>query len=63
VAKIDSERERYLDQILTLPQAAHERTVSLDTLRKEIKRGNLKVLRLSARRVGMTRREALRPIP
>ena len=34
----------------------------LDTLRREAKRGNLKLIELSARRLGITRREALKQL-
>jgi predicted site-specific integrase-resolvase len=56
----DAERERWLDEIVTLEEAAGLRKVSTDTLRKEAKAGRLKIIHLSARRRGMTRREALK---
>ena len=56
----DREREAWLDEIVALPEGAHLRKVSVDTLRREAKRGNLKLIELSARRLGITRREALK---
>jgi len=58
----DVERERWLEEILTLEEAARARKVHVDTIRNEIKRGTLKAVRLSKRRYGMTRREALKSI-
>lgn len=58
--KADPERERWLDEIVSLTEAASLRKISIDTLRSEINKGRLKVLKLSERRRGMTRREALR---
>ena len=55
----DAERERWLDEIVTLTEGAALRRVSVDTLRKEGKRGKVKILKLSVRRRGITRREAL----
>jgi predicted site-specific integrase-resolvase len=58
--RLDPERERWLDEIVSLTEAASLRKVSIDTLRSEIKKGRLNVIKLSERRRGMTRREALR---
>jgi len=58
----DPERERWLDEIVSMTEAASLRKVGLDTLRAEIRKGRLKVIKLSERRRGMTRREALRSI-
>jgi hypothetical protein len=58
----DRERQRWLDEIVALPEGASLRKVSVDTLRREAKRGNLKLIELSARRLGITRREALKQI-
>lgn len=58
----DPEHERWLDDILTLKEAASVRKVSIDTLRSEIQKGNLQVVRRSARLRGMTRREAMKSI-
>jgi hypothetical protein len=55
----DPERERWLDEIVSLTEAASLRKVSIETLRSEIRKGRLKALKLSERRRGMTRREAL----
>ena len=56
----DEVREAWLDEIITLTEAAALRKVSLDTLRSEIKKKKLKAIRLSERKRGMTRREALK---
>ena len=56
----DLEHERWLDEIVTLPEGAYLRKTSIDTLKREAKRGNLTILELSPRRRGITRREALR---
>jgi hypothetical protein len=53
------EHERWLDEIVTLAEAAKLRTISVQTLRSEIRQGRLKVIKLSERKRGMTRREAL----
>lgn len=58
--KPDSERERWLDEIVNLTEAAALRKLSIDTLRAEIRAGRLRDIKLSERRRGMTRREALR---
>lgn len=60
MAAKDAEREKWLDEIVTLTEGAALRRVSLDTLRNEGKKGRLKILKLSERRRGITRREALR---
>jgi hypothetical protein len=56
----DPDYERWLDEIVELPEGAYLRKVSVDTLKREARRGKLKILELSARRRGITRREALR---
>ena len=56
----DAERERWLDEIVTLNEGAKLRKVSIDTLRRAGKNGRVKILRLSDRRLGITRREALK---
>ena len=48
--------------IVPLPEGATLRNVSVDTLKREGKRGNLTILELSARRRGITRREALKQL-
>ena len=53
------EHERWLDEIVSLSEAAKLRKISLATLRIEIRKGRLKVVKLSERKRGMTRREAL----
>lgn len=56
----DREREKWLDEIVSLAVGAGLRNVSVDTLRKEAKRGKIKIIKLSERRKGITRREALK---
>lgn len=58
--KRDMEYERWLDEIVNLSEAAALRKIAVETLRSEIKAGRLRVIELSKRRRGMTRREALR---
>jgi hypothetical protein len=53
------EHERWLDEIVTLTEAAALRKVSVETLRTQIKLGRLKAVQLGERKRGMTRREAL----
>jgi hypothetical protein len=57
--KNDFEHERWLDEIVTLTEAAALRKVSVETLRAEIRANRLKVVKLSLKKRGMTRREAL----
>jgi hypothetical protein len=57
--KNDFEREQWLDEIVSLTEAATLRKISVQTLRSEIRKGRLKVVKLSERKRGMTRREAL----
>jgi hypothetical protein len=59
-ASFDLEHERWLDEIVTLPEGAALRKVSVDTLRREHRRGNINILDLSVKRRGITRREALK---
>jgi hypothetical protein len=59
-AALDSNYERWLDEIVELPEGACLRKVSVDTLKREGKRGRVKIIKLSARRRGITRREALK---
>ena len=56
----DSDHERWLDEIVSLPEGAYLRKCSVDTIRREGKRGNLQIIELSERRRGITRREALK---
>jgi hypothetical protein len=56
----DPDREKWLDEIVTLAAGAALRGVSVDTLRREHKRGNLEILELSPHRRGIRRREALK---
>ena len=57
--KTDAEHERWLDEIVSLTEAAYLRKISVETLRAEIRAGRLRVIKLSLRKRGMTRREAL----
>jgi len=50
----------WLDAIISLEEAAKLRGIHVKTLRSEIARGALKDIRISKKRRGMTRREALR---
>ena len=52
--------QQWLDAIISLAEAAKLRGISVRTLRSEIRRGALKDIRISKKRRGMTRREALR---
>lgn len=52
------EYEKWLDEIVSLPEAAAMRKISIQTLRREIRSGRLKAVRLSERKWGMTRRQA-----
>jgi hypothetical protein len=58
--KTDPERERWLDEIVALEEGAYLRKVSVDTLKRAAKRGEVKIIELSQRRRGITRREALK---
>lgn len=58
-AKNNVEYERWLDEIVPLAEAAKLRKISLQTLRREIRLGRLKEVKLSERKRGMTRREAM----
>lgn len=53
-------REAWLDEIVHLPEGAMLRKVSVDTLRRLGKEGRVKILDLSEKRRGITRREALK---
>jgi hypothetical protein len=52
--------QQWLDAIVSLAEAAKLRGICVTTLRSEIRRGALKDIRISKKRRGMTRREALR---
>jgi hypothetical protein len=53
------EHQRWLDEIINLGEAAALRKISIETLRSEIRKGRVKAIKLSERRRGMTRREAM----
>ena len=55
-----NDADHWLDAIISLQEAAELRGINIQTLRSEIRRGALKDLRISKKRRGMTRREALR---
>ena len=55
-----ADNETWLDEIVTLTEGAALRGISIDTLRNEAKKGRVKILILSKRRRGITRREALK---
>jgi len=44
---------QFLDKVVSLPEAGHLAGVSPDTLRRLHKRGELKIIKLSPRRVGV----------
>lgn len=56
----DADYQAWLDEIVPLPEGATLRKVSVDTLKREAKRGKIKIIELSAKRRGIPRREALR---
>jgi len=56
----DAEHQQWLDAIISLDEAAKLRGINVQTLRSEIFRGALKDIKISKKRRGMTRREALR---
>jgi len=58
--KADVEHERWLEEIVSLREAARLRGISIETLKSEIGRGALKDIQVSRKRRGMRRREALR---
>ena len=58
--RYEAAHEQWLDAIISLDEAAKLRGIDVKTLRSEIRRGALKDIRISKKRRGMTRREALR---
>jgi hypothetical protein len=54
--------DRWLDEIVPLTEGASLRKISVDTLKREAKRGTLHIIELSKQRRGITRREALKSI-
>ena len=59
-SKLPLQIESPVDPVLTRAQLCALANVSEDTLRREVRAGKLKMLRLSARRVGFRRSEAER---
>jgi predicted site-specific integrase-resolvase len=59
-ARKDAEHEQWLEGVVSLAEAAALRKISVATLRALIRQGRLHSVRLSLRKIGMTRREALR---
>jgi hypothetical protein len=58
------ERERWLDAIVPLAEGAQLASISVDTLKREAKRGRYQLISVSARRKGIRRRNALQlPAP
>jgi hypothetical protein len=55
----DLEYEQWLDGIVKLAEGAELRRVSVDTLRREARKGRVKLLQTSERSVGIRRRDAL----
>jgi len=61
MAKKDTpDREDWLDEIVSLTEAASLRGISVETLRALIRSGKLRAVEQSRRKRGMRRREALR---
>ena len=58
--RYEAAHEQWLDAIISLDEAAKLRGIDVKTLRSEIRRGALKDIKVSKKRRGMTRREALR---
>jgi len=58
--KGSQEYQDWLEEIITLAEAAMIRKVSIETLRREGRSGRLKILKLSPRRQGIKRREAMK---
>jgi len=58
--KENPDREVWLDEIVSLTEAAALRKISVESLRLLIQRGKLKAVQQTERKRGMTRREALR---
>jgi hypothetical protein len=58
--KTTRDKEQWLDEIVPLVEAAQLRKVSVQTLRGLIRQRRLKAIKLSLRKFGMTRREAMR---
>ena len=54
-----TEYARWLDGIAPLSEGAELRGVSVDTLKREAQRGRFRLLRVSERRLGIRRRDAL----
>jgi len=54
-----AEYERWLDGIADLEEGARLRRVSIDTLKREAKKGRVKLLQISEGRFGVRRRDAL----
>jgi hypothetical protein len=55
----DPDYERWLDGIASLQEGADLRGIHVDTLKREAARGKLTLLRVSNRRLGIRRRDAL----
>jgi hypothetical protein len=58
--KTSLEQDQWLDEIVPLKEAALLRKVSYHTLLTLIRQKRLKAIKLSMRKLGMTRREATR---
>jgi len=56
----DVDRDIWLDEVVSLTEAAVLRKISVETLRSLIRQGRLNAVQQSRRKRGMTRREALR---
>jgi len=58
--KENPDREVWLDEIVSLTEAAALRKISVESLRILIRAGKLRAIQQTQRKRGMTRREALR---
>jgi IS30 family transposase len=53
--------ERWLEEIVSLQEAAALRGVHTETIKREGRRGRLTLIRVSTRRLGVRRRDVLYP--
>jgi len=58
--KLETQHDVWLDEIVSLTEAAALRKISVETLRILIRSGRLQAIQQTERKRGMTRREALR---
>jgi predicted site-specific integrase-resolvase len=60
--KNSPQRDQWLDEIVPLKEAASLRSVSYHTLLNLVRQKRLKAIKLSLRKLGMTRREAMKAL-